>query len=84
MIPLNPIGEFLAWLLFWLLLISALWQGLPGFPQRLKHNSTGREDIHFFPDEVGSEPGSGTFAGSGGEMDPPDERSRHHGEPTRP
>jgi hypothetical protein len=80
MIPHNPVAEFLAWLLFALLLIWALWQGLPDFAQRLKHNSAGSEDIHFFPDEVGSKPGSGTLAGSGGDMDPRDARSRHHGD----
>jgi hypothetical protein len=67
MIPNNPVAEFLAWLLFALLLIWAMWKGFWDFVQGMRYKSDGREDIHFFPDEVGSEPGQGILAGSGGD-----------------
>ena len=60
----DPVGEVLAWLLFSLVLIWALWQGVPEFSHWLVHSADGQEDIYFFPDEVRGEPGPGTSAGS--------------------
>jgi hypothetical protein len=61
MIPNHPIAEFFAWLLFSLVLIWALRQGLPEFALWLQHSSDGREDIQLFPDEVRGEPGPGCW-----------------------
>ena len=72
----DPVGEVLAWLLFSLVLIWALWQGVPEFSHWLVHSADGQEDIYFFPDEVRGEPGPGTSAGSEGEVNSRDERSR--------
>jgi hypothetical protein len=72
MIPNNPEAEIVAWLLFSLVLIWALWQGLWELERWVKNNPFGREDIHDFPDELRGEPGPGTFVASQGEMNPRD------------
>ena len=76
----DPVGEVLAWLLFSLVLIWALRQGVPEFSHWLAHNADGHEDIYFFPDEVRGEPGPGSVAWSEGAVNPRDERGRQ-GEP---
>jgi hypothetical protein len=63
MIPNDVVIEFFAGLLFSLLLIWALWQGLPEFALWIAHSTDDREDIQFFPDEVRGEPGPGKSAG---------------------
>jgi hypothetical protein len=72
MIPNHPVGEVFAWVLFSLVLVWALWQGLPEFAQWLGSNSDGREDMQFFPDEVRGEPGPRMSVASQGEIDPRD------------
>jgi hypothetical protein len=62
MIPNDPVVEFFAGLFFALVLIWALWEGLPEFTLWLEHSSDDRDDIHFFPDEVRGEAGPGRSA----------------------
>jgi hypothetical protein len=77
MILNDPVVEFFAWLLFSLVLIWALWRGLPKSPQGLEHTSDGSEDVQFFPDEVSGEPGRGMSVASQCEIGSRDERSHH-------
>jgi hypothetical protein len=77
MLTNDPAVDFFAWLLFSLVLIWALWQGVPEFTDWLAHDADAREDIRFFPDEACGEPGPGIFAESGGEIGPRDEHGRH-------
>jgi hypothetical protein len=82
MLTNNPAIDVPAWLLFSLVLIWALWQGVPEFLHWLAYSADGREDLGFFPDETRGEPGPGLVARSRGAVDPSDARSRHR-EPTR-
>jgi hypothetical protein len=72
MFPNNPEGEFFAWLLFSLVLVWALWEGAGEFRQGMENNSDGRDDIHYYPDEVGGEPGPGTSVAAQDEFHPPE------------
>jgi hypothetical protein len=62
MISNSPAVDFCAWLLFWLVLICALWQGAPELARWLARDSDLREDSHFFPDEERGDPGPGMSA----------------------
>jgi hypothetical protein len=66
----NPLADFLALLLFAIVLVWALWQGLPDIAQGLGWNP--REDVQFFPDEIGDDLGSGTNAESRRKLAPRD------------
>jgi hypothetical protein len=57
MITNSPALDFCAWLLFWSVLVWAVWQGAPELARWLARDSDSREDIHFFPDEERGEPG---------------------------
>jgi hypothetical protein len=70
MFPSDPAVDVLAWLLFSLVLIWAIWQGVPEFTNWLAHDAEPHDDIHFFPDEVRGEPGPRILAASGAEVDP--------------
>jgi hypothetical protein len=72
MFPNNPEGEFFAWLLFSLVLVWALWGGVGEFRHWLENNFDGRDDIHFFPDELRGEPRQGTPAAAQGGFHPPE------------
>jgi hypothetical protein len=82
MLTNDPAVEFLAWLLFSLVLAWTLRQGLPQLLHWCAQDAGGCEDIYFFPDEVGCEREPRGATGSGGETDPRGAR-RRHGEPTR-
>jgi hypothetical protein len=62
MIANNPALDFCAWLLFWAVLIWALWQGAPELARWLASDSDSQEDMHFFPSEERGEPGPGMSA----------------------
>jgi hypothetical protein len=62
----NPVGDFILWLLFSLVLLWALWQGFWDYAEWLGLHPGGRADIQFFPDEVGGEIEPGMFAASRG------------------
>jgi hypothetical protein len=57
MFPNNPEVGFFAWLFFSLVLVWALWEGVGELRQWAENKSDGRDDIDFFPDEVGGSPG---------------------------
>jgi hypothetical protein len=70
MLTNSPAVLICAWLLFWLVLAWALWQGAPELARWLARDSDPREDIHFFQDELRGEPGPGMSAAAQGENDP--------------
>jgi hypothetical protein len=75
MITGDPVGDFFLWLLFSLVLVWALWQGLWDFAEWLEQHSDNRLDLQSFPDEVWSDLAPGMFATSRRKMEPRDERS---------
>jgi hypothetical protein len=76
MVTMSPSGAFVTWLLFSLVLIWALWDGLPEFARWLEHNFDGQDDLQFFPDELPGEPGPGVSVAPQGGTDPRDGRGR--------
>jgi hypothetical protein len=62
MLTNHPDVELFAWMLFSLVFVWALWEGVPEFVHWLAHSADGREDINFFPDETRAEPGPGIAA----------------------
>jgi hypothetical protein len=75
MITSDPLAGFFLWLLFSLVLVWALWQGLWDLAEWLEQHSDKRLDLHSFPEEVGSELVPEVFATSRRKIEPRDERS---------
>jgi hypothetical protein len=76
MITGSPVEDLFIWLLFSFILFMALWRGYWDAAERQEEYSDGRQDIHFFPEEVGADVGPGMVTAPGREAEPRDEPGR--------
>jgi hypothetical protein len=76
MITGSPVEDLFVWLVFSLVLFLALWRGYWDAVERQEQRSDGRQDIHFFPQEVGANVGSEMLTAPGRENEPREEPGR--------